>query len=71
MVSYVRFTHNLDLFIHVPFQLPFRSIQHLQPFRRYELIAHIVISDPPGTHLHLSQVKRLVQGHSIEIMSQY
>ena len=25
---------SLDLFIHVPFQLPFWSIQHLQPFRR-------------------------------------
>ena len=25
---------SLDLYIHVPFQLPFWSIQHLQPFRR-------------------------------------
>ena len=25
---------SLDLFIHVPFQLPFWNIQHLQPFRR-------------------------------------
>ena len=25
---------SLDLFIHVPFQLSFWSIQHLQPFRR-------------------------------------
>ena len=43
---------SLDLFVYVPFQLPFWSIHHLQSFRRYELITHIAISVLPGTHLH-------------------
>ena len=47
----------------------------LQPFWRIELIIHITISVLPGTHFHLSQVKRLrvkcfAQGHNIETMSQ-
>ena len=49
---------SLDLFIHVPFQLP-REHTVLQPFRRIELIVHIAISVLPGTHFHLSQVKHL------------
>ena len=47
---------SLDLFIHVPFQLPGEHAV-LQPFRRIELIVHIAISDLPDTHFHLSQVK--------------
>ena len=67
-------TLSLDLFIRVPFQL---NGEHtvLQPFRRIELIVHIVISVLPGTHFHLSQVKHLrvkclAQGHNILTMSQ-
>ena len=56
------------------FQLPGEHTV-LQPFRRIELIAHIVISVLPGTHFHLSQVKHLrvkclAQGHNILKMSQ-
>ena len=65
---------SLDLFIHVPFQLPGEHTV-LQPFRRIELIVHIAISVLPGTHFHLSQVKHLrvkclAQGHTILTMSQ-
>ena len=64
---------SLDLFIHVPFQLPGEHTV-LQPFRRIELIVHIAISVLPGTHFHLSQVKHLrvkciAQGHTILTMS--
>ena len=56
----------------VPFQ-PHGVHTALQPFRRIILIVHIAISVPPGTHLHLSQVKHVrdAQGHTIETMSQY
>ena len=65
---------SLDLFIHVPFQLP-REHTVLRPFRRIELIVHIAISVLPGTHFHLSQVKHLrvkclAEGHTILTMSQ-
>ena len=67
-------TWSLNLFIHVPFQLPGEHTV-LQPFRRIELIVHIAISILPGTHFHLSQVKHLrvkclAQGHTILTMSQ-
>ena len=67
-------TWSLDLFIHMPFQLPAEH-KVLQPFRRIELIVHIAISALPGTHFHLSQVRHLrvkclAQGHTILIMSQ-
>ena len=51
---------SLDLFIRVPFQLH-REHTVLQ---RIELSVHIAISVLPGTHFHLSQVKRLAQGHN-------
>ena len=56
--------------MHALFQLPFWSIQHLQPCQRWELIAHIAISVLPGTHFLLSQVKHvrvkcLAQGHNM------
>ena len=62
------------MFIRVPFQLH-REHTVLQPFRRIELIVHIVISVLPGTHSHLSQVKHLrveclAQGHNILTMSE-
>ena len=65
---------SLDLFIHVPFQLPGEHTL-LQPFRRIEFIVHIAISVLPGTHFYLSQVKHLrvkclAQGHTILTMSQ-
>ena len=65
---------SLDLFIRVSFQLPGEHTV-LQPFRRIELIVHIVISVLPGTHFHLRQVKHLrvkclAQGHAILTMSQ-
>ena len=65
---------SLDLFIRVPLQLHGEHTV-LQPFRRIELIVHIVISVLPGTHFHLSQVKHLrvkclAQGHNILTMSQ-
>ena len=46
----------------------------LQPLRRIELMVHIAIPVLPGTHFHLSQVKRLrvtclAQGHNILTMS--
>ena len=47
-----------DLFIRVPFQLHGEHTV-LQPFRRIELIVHIVISVLPGTHFYLNPVKRL------------
>ena len=50
---------SLDLFIHVPFQLPGEHTV-LQPFRRIELIVHIVISVLPGT-----QVKWSIWGWSV------
>ena len=64
---------SLDLFIHVPFQLPGEHTV-LQPYRRIELIVHISISVLPGTHFHLSQVKHLrvkclAQGHTFLTMS--
>ena len=64
---------SLDLFIHVPFQLPGEHTV-LQPFRRIELIVHIAISVLPGTHFHLSRVKHLrvkclAQGRTILTMS--
>ena len=64
---------SLDLFIHVPGQLPGEHTV-LQPFRRIELIVHIAISVLPGTNFHLSQVKHLrvkclAQGHTILTMS--
>ena len=64
----------MDLFIHVPFQLPGEHTV-LQLFRRIELIIHIAISVLPGTYFHLSQVKHLrvkclAQGHTILTMSQ-
>ena len=65
---------SLDLFNHVPFELPGEHTV-LQPFRCIELIVHIAISVLPGTHFHLSQVKHLrvkclAQGHNILTMSQ-
>ena len=60
--TYHRTSHftpwSLDLFIHMPFQLPGEH-KVLQPFRRIELIVHIAISVLPGTYFHLSQVKHL------------
>ena len=55
---------DLDLFIHVSFQLHGEHTV-LHPFR------HITISVLPGTHSHLSQVKHmrmkyLAEGHNIE-----
>ena len=65
----------MDPFFRVPFHL---RAEHtvLQPFRRIELIVHIVISVLPDTHFHLNQVKYLrvkclAQEHTIETMSQY
>ena len=65
---------SLDLFIHVSLQLS-REYTVLQPFRRIQLIVHIAISVPPGTHFHLSEVKQLrvkclAQGHTILTISQ-
>ena len=67
---------SLYMFIHVPFQLPCWSIQHLQLLWRQGQVAHFAISVLPGTYLHLSQVKHvrvkcLAQGHNIEKISQY
>ena len=53
---------SLDLFIHVPYELPGEHTV-LQPFWRIELIVHIAISVLPGTHF-------LAQGHTISTMSQ-
>ena len=65
---------SLDLFFHVPIQLPGEHTV-LQPFRRIELIVHIAIAVLPGTHFHLSQVKHLrvkclAQRRTILTMSQ-
>ena len=65
---------SLELFIRLPFQLHGEQTV-LQPFRRIELIVHIVISVLPGTYFHLSQVKHLrekclAQGHNSLTMSQ-
>ena len=53
---------SLDLFIHVPFQLP-GEYTVLQPFRRTELIVHIAISVLPGTHF--TWVKWSIWGWSV------
>ena len=47
---------SLDLFIRVLFQFH-RERTVGKPFRRIELIVHIVISALSGTHFHPSQVK--------------
>ena len=49
---------SLDLFIRVTFQLHGEQTV-MQPFWRIELIVNIAISDLPGTHFYLSQVKNL------------
>ena len=59
----VRFTHITPGHWTCSFKDHFNSffwrMQHLQPFRRKELVAHIAISVLSGTHLHLSQVKHV------------
>ena len=60
---------SLDLFIRVPFKF---HVGHtlLQLFRLIELIVHIATSVLPGTHFHLSEVKRHAKGRNIATMSQ-
>ena len=67
---FLTFYHwSLDLFICVQLQLH-GDHTVLQPFRRIELLVHIVISVLPGTYFYLSPVKHLrvkciAQGHNI------
>ena len=50
---------SLDLFIHVPFQPPWSIQPSTQSSRRLEIIVHNVISVPPYTCLHPSEVKHV------------